>query len=150
MMNRKGLTVVLREVFAFAFGIFILISVTSMFNGVIVPSIKKFSYNEQLLGLIEQVNSMVIRVDDIIRDGVNTTFMIKGELPSKVGVSSYRVYVEGNLLCARTSSDYIVTRCINYTTSSVLSGNYLGGTEMKITGVNNPDTGSVITFENYL
>ena len=149
-MNRKSMMVVLREVFAFTFGVLVLVTVTSMFNTTMIPEIKKFSYNEQLQGIISQINSMIVRVDYQMRSGVNSTFTIIGGMPSRIDRNSYRVFVDGNRLCARSTGDVVMTRCLNYSTNSVLTGNYLSGTEILIVGDNNPSIGAVITFENNL
>jgi len=150
MMNKKGLLVVLREIFAFTFGILILITITSMYNTVITPNIRLYSYNEQLLGIVEHINSILTRVDNCIKDGINTTFIVKEDMPSKVGTSPYRVYIQDSQICAKTTGDIIVTRCISYTTSSMVTGGYFGGTALYVEGHNDPSSGLTITFKNYL
>jgi len=125
---RQGQVVVLRELFSFIMGIFLLLSIVLLFNDEVAPGIKKMTVNEKVYSMIFHVNSLLEKTKTLARDINNAEIYFQREMPDKLSGQTYRVYTNSNQLCVRTSGDVILNRCVNMTINA--SGNYLSGTDI--------------------
>ncbi len=131
-MNSRGQAVVIRELFAFAIGVAVMIAIVSLFNNTILPKIRDFSINEEAYLALFHVHSLIERTSTILRDGGSDEVIIKVQMPDKISDQHYRIFVDGDDLCLKTSGKVILKRCINLVLDTSVSGNFLSGTEMKL------------------
>lgn len=144
---RKAQIVVLREIFTFALGLAVMITIAGFFAVTIAPEISEMSVQSQLESLTTHVSSLIGQTESVLINGFNTSLTFFAELPSFLGTSEYRVYIDNNSLCARTTSQFVLRNCLKIISNSTLSGNYLSGSELEINAFKN-DSGSFISFKN--
>ena len=140
--------VVLREVFAFAIGLAVMISISSLFANDIAPDISRMSVSVQLSSVFSHVNALLAEAESLINEEDNNLTVI-ADMPSMIGPMQFRVYTSANQLCVKTFGQFILLRCGELRLNSSVNGNYLSGSQLQINCFNN-ETGRFISFRNKL
>ncbi|MBD3312677.1 hypothetical protein GF352_04465 [archaeon] len=138
----------MRELFAFAFGVIIMIAVVTIFSSSVSPELEEYSVNEQSYSLLFHIHSLFQRTVKLARETTNTSVVVYGKMPAQLADNDYRLYIEDSQLCLITRGDTVIDNCINITLAGNYSGNFLSGTDLIINGSLVNDTAEVI-FDNY-
>lgn len=138
----------MRELFAFAFGVIIMIAVVTIFSSSVSPELEKYSVNEQSYSLLFHIHSLFQRTVNLARETTNTSVVVYGRMPAQLADNDYRLFIEDSQLCLVTRGDTIINNCINITLAGNYSGNFLSGTDLIINGSLVNDTAEVV-FDNY-
>ena len=148
-MRRKGQVVVLRELFSFAIGVVVMLSVVTIFNTSVSPQLKEYSVNEQSYSMLYHFHSLFEKSLTLARTDDGAAISIQETLPNEIAEQSYRIYVSNSELCIRTKGDVSIIRCINTTVPAVISGNFLSGSELMLNS-SVTESGMSISFGNYI
>jgi hypothetical protein len=143
---RKGQTVVLREIFTFAFGLALMVTISTIFADIIAPQVSKMSVDAQLRSVFTHINALITETDSLLED-TTTSASISNQLPSMLGRTQFRAYTNANELCVKTFGQYVLKLCGELRLNTSITGNYLSGTDILLNGFKN-SSGRFIDFRN--
>ena len=146
---RGGQVVVLRELFAFAIGIMVMLGVIYIFDSIISPELSRFSLNEQAYSILFHVNSLLEKSSFLSRSLADASLSIVERMPDNIADHTYSVYAFGNELCIKTRGVTVMVNCINTTLDADISGDYSSGNDLIINASFINDS-LVLVFESYV
>ncbi|MCW1296524.1 MAG: hypothetical protein OH319_02485 [Candidatus Parvarchaeota archaeon] len=125
----KGQFDIVREILVFAAGIFIVVSTAYLFNRIIVPKIRDYTINNELMNVESHVSFLIKQSCALASyESMESSVAFILEMPQQIVNYPYMVYVINNQICAMTIG--LENRyCSNFTYVSnlELSGSFHSG-----------------------
>ncbi len=146
-MNRKSQVQAVHEVFAFAIGLSMMISITYLFTEIVYPPMAKSTTDLNMENINAHIDTILAMAESTIfeLDSAKLSFVVG--MPEKIQDYLYYVKIENKQICSRTSNIEADAVCQTYSTNSLVSGSYTSGGRMEVK-VLKTDSGTTITIGN--
>lgn len=130
-MNRKSQIFAVREIFQFAIGVVLLISIISLFNTTVTPIVENYALEKEVNNINSHIyyiiQSIIDSGNELITGDISTVF----EMPNSLGDYAYRVYFNNSKICTLIE-DKGITDCFETNNSVTMTGVFLSGGDLQV------------------
>lgn len=141
----KAQALVVKELFVFLFGFFVLLGVIYVFSRIITPTITEFSVKAQVGVINSYVNYMIIKSYEFSKESAFMNVSMIVNMPKDIAGYQYAVNVENNTVCTITLFGIVRKSCKHLTINATVNGGYIsGGSRLVINSFKNENKFEIV------